>query len=165
MCTGRLRDRVPCEFFAVARLAGHQLRFHKVSKKDGSSKGDAFQTGSAADEMWGVVFQIPATEKRELDRYEGRGFGYNDASVTVALENGDQLVAQTYVADKNSIDSALAPYSWYKAFVEEGAAEHGLPASYVAAFIASVESVTDPDKARHQQEMDRLAVWKRARIG
>lgn len=43
MCSGRLSERVSCTFVAVARLAGHQLRFHKVSK-DGSSKCDAFHT-------------------------------------------------------------------------------------------------------------------------
>jgi gamma-glutamylcyclotransferase len=44
MCSGRLRARVTCDFVTTAKLAGYQLRFHKLSR-DGSSKCDAFRTG------------------------------------------------------------------------------------------------------------------------
>lgn len=111
MCSGRLRDRVPCEFVAIAKLANHQLRFHKVSKKDHSSKCDAFRTGDATDEVWGVVYDIPASKKPVLDAFEGLGYGYEDSEVVVTLPTGEQLAARTYVADPKFIKEGLAPHS------------------------------------------------------
>jgi gamma-glutamylcyclotransferase len=78
MCSGRLKARISCKVVTIGRLAGHRLSFQKVSK-DGSSKCDAFRTGSEADVVWGVVFEIPAQEKPKLDRVEGLGSGYEDA--------------------------------------------------------------------------------------
>lgn len=127
MCSGRLRERVPCDFVTIARLTAHQLRFHKLSKKDSSSKGDAFYTGVATDEVWGVVFDIPASKKTVLDAFEGLGYGYEDVEVVITLPTGEQLQVRTYVADPEYIREGLAPYTWYKAYVLAGAAEHGLP--------------------------------------
>ncbi len=131
MCSGRLRDRVPCEFVTVARLSGYQLRFHKLSKKDSSSKGNAFYTGVATDEVWGVVFEIPASKKAVLDAFEGLGYGYEDVGVMVN-----------------------------KAYVLAGAVEHGLPLEYVSGAIEAVVAREDPDKKRHAEETAKLQAWK-----
>ncbi len=160
MCSGRLRDRVPCEFVTVARLSGYQLRFHKLSKKDSSSKGNAFYTGVATDEVWGVVFEIPASKKAVLDAFEGLGYGYEDVGVMVTLLTGEQLQARTYVADPKFIREGLAPYSWYKAYVLAGAVEHGLPLEYVSGAIEAVVAREDPDKKRHAEETAKLQAWK-----
>ncbi len=55
------------------------------------------------------------------------GGGYNAHSVAVHLD------AATYLADESAIAQDLPPYTWYKEFVERGAAEHGLPEDYVVA--------------------------------
>ncbi|WP_354115951.1 gamma-glutamylcyclotransferase family protein [Bradyrhizobium sp. LA7.1] len=162
MCSGRLRDRVPCEFITVAKLAGHQLRFHKLSEKDHSSKCDIFRTGDEAHTVWGVVYDIPVSEKAELDRFEGVRNGYEDLEVRITLPNGDQLSAQTYVADPDYIREGLAPYSWYKAYVQAGASEHGLPQQYVAEAIAPVNATKDPDPVREAKELGRLKNLKNA---
>ena len=159
MCSGRLRDRVPCEFVAIAKLARHQLRFHKLSKKDRSSKCDAFHTDVAADELWGVVYDITAAKKPALDEFEGLGYGYEDVEVVVTLPTGEQLAARTYVADPQFIREGLAPYSWYKAYVQAGAVEHGLPLEYVAALIEAVTAEADPDQGRHDEETAKLHAW------
>jgi cation transport regulator ChaC len=158
MCSGRLGARVPCTFVAIARLVGHQLRFHKVST-DGSSKCDAYRTNSETDTVWGVVFDIPSAEKPNLDREEGLGKGYEDAQVVVELSDGTQLEALTYVASTDSVRSGLAPYIWYKAYVEAGAKEHELPEEYIAEAISSVEAVQDSDRARHERERAKLLTW------
>jgi hypothetical protein len=167
MCSGRLRDRVPCSFVTIAKLACHQLRFHKLSKKDGSSKGDAFHTGIPEDLVWGVVFDIPTSKKADLDRFEGLGYGYHDPEVMVTLPNSNQLLVQTYIADPESIREGVAPYSWYKAYVEAGAVEHELPRGYVERVIMSVVTTEDPDKRRHAKETAKLEAWKasRSRLG
>src|SRR5258706_1571757 len=133
MFTARLRFRVSsCEFVSIAGLAKHQLRFHKRSK-DGYSKCDAFCTSTELDVVWGVVFDIAASEKPKLDKAEGLGGGYNAHSVSVMTPTGKYLEATTYLADATAIVKDRAPYTWYKEFVERGAAEHGLPEDYVAA--------------------------------
>jgi gamma-glutamylcyclotransferase len=160
MCSGRLGVRVPCEFVTIAKLAGHQLRFHKLSSKDGSSKCDIFYTDVEAHTVWGVVYDIPESEKGQLDRLEGLGRGYEDLKVLVTLPNGEQLPAQTYVADPRFIREGLAPYSWYKAWVQAGATEHGLPQQYVVEAITSVVTTVDPDKKRHAEQIAALQAWE-----
>lgn len=159
MCSGRLRERVSCEFVTIARLTAYQLRVHKLSNKDGSSKGDAFYTGVATDGVWGVVFDIPTSKKTVLDAFEGLGYGYEDVEVVVTLPTGEQLQVRTYVADPKFIREGLAPYSWYMAYVLAGAVEHGLPMEYVAGAIESVVAKEDPDKKRHAEETTKLRAW------
>lgn len=160
MCSVRLRARVPCQFVTVARLTEYQLRFHKLSKKDRSSKCNAFYTGVATDEVWGVVFDIPASMKANLDRIEGLGYGYEDASVAVTSKAGERMLARTYVADPKFIEEGLAPYTWYKAYVLAGAAEHGLNPDYVSRAIESVVATDDPNKDRNAEETAKLPTSK-----
>jgi hypothetical protein len=156
MFMARLRFRVPtCEFASIAHLHKHQLRFHKKSK-DGSSKCDAFYTGVELDVVWGVVFNIPASEKPRLDRAEGLGAGYNAHAVSVLSSLGECLGTTTYLADATAIVKDRAPYTWYKEFVEQGAAEHGLPEDYVAAAIHAIKSVPDPNPQRERDERANL---------
>jgi gamma-glutamylcyclotransferase (GGCT)/AIG2-like uncharacterized protein YtfP len=156
MFTARLRFRVPsCEFVSMACLTKYQLRFHK-SSKDGSSKCDAFYTGAEPDALWGVVFNIDASEKPKLDEAEGLGGGYNTHSVSVTTPQGNGLEATTYLADATAIVKDQAPYTWYKEFVERGATEHGLPEDYVVAAIRATKSVPDPNPQRERDERAKL---------
>ena len=122
-----LRERVPsCEFVTAAKLHGYQLRFHKRSS-DNSSKCNAFYTGGETDIIWGTVFNISVVEKRSLDKAEGLGHGYNEKTVDLITTSGEHLKAITYYAERTAIAEGLAPYTWYKDLVLNGAAEHGLP--------------------------------------
>jgi hypothetical protein len=151
MSTRRLRDRVPsCEFVTTAKLSRHQLRFQKWSK-DKSSKCDAFYTGADTDFVWGVVFNISATEKTALDTAEGLGGGYNEKTVDLITATGEHLRAITYYADKSAIVKDLSPYTWYKDLVLNGASEHGLPADYIALSIKPVTATKDPDANREKR--------------
>jgi hypothetical protein len=152
MLTGRLRYLVPStKLITVAKLPKHQLRFHKRSA-DGSGKCNAFFTGDEIDVVFGPVFEIPARQKRILDKFEGLGKGYSDACVNVSLPDGSSMAVQTYFAEQDYIDDDLKPYDWYKAFVVRGAEEHRLPQSYVNTFIKSVPEIPDPND---QREMNR----------
>jgi cation transport regulator ChaC len=149
MWVPRLRDRVPsCEIVAVARLDRHKLCFHKWSA-DGSSKCDAFETGSECDSVWGLVFAILPSEKNALDKAEGLGKGYDEKQVDLITSSGEHMVAFTYFA--TGIAKGLSPYTWYRECVVRGAREHGLPPAYIASSIDPVNARADPDIMRHRR--------------
>ena len=148
MSLARLRQRVP-----GARLVGrffldrHALRFHKAGL-DCSAKCDAFYTGMN-DRIYGVLFDIPSSEKPALDRAEGLGVGYGEKVVQLQNEQGESIEAITYFALQ--IDESLKPFHWYLNHLLVGAREAGLPSDYIKA-IESVESQDDPDGCRDARE-------------
>ncbi len=149
MALKRLWERVPgAHFTGVYHLGSHDLRFHKAGK-DGSAKCDAFFTGSDADVVEGVVFEVDAQEVKYLDSVEGVGDGYEKKDIEVFDGNRDSLTAFTCVA--TVIDESLLPFSWYKTHVLVGAMSYGLSRVYIEK-IAWVKDVEDPDKAREKLE-------------
>lgn len=159
MATARLQDRMPSATpLGIATLFGHELRFHKRSKKDKSGKCDAFATGNDDDAVIGVLFKFDPAERGDLDAHEGAGKGYDAKTVTVIDSLGQRREVLTYLASPDAIDGRLKPYTWYKDHVLVGAREHGLPADYIAACIEAVEAVEDPDRARDQRERATHAV-------
>jgi hypothetical protein len=147
MCTGRLTRRLPsARPLRIARLARYTFHFHKRSD-DGSGKGNALHTNREADIVWGVIFALDPKEKEVFDQAEGLNKGYCDTTVTVTDQAGVNYEAHMYVAEPNSIDDTLRPYSWYKRFVVDGARQHQLPADYVAE-IERTEATEDPNRVR-----------------
>ena len=150
MSSRRLMERAPsATFLSIATLQEHRLQFHKKSK-DGSSKCDAKYTANQDDCVIGVVFTMSTSDKKKLDRKECLGFGYEEKTVTVVLENGTQVEASTYCAIKT--DATLNPWSWYKEHVLRGARENNLPHDYISV-IENIESLPDPNTERHAQEL------------
>ena len=150
MSTLRIQHRVEsATAVSAARLHGHVLRFHKKSI-DGSAKCDIERTSNKDDIVHGVVFEILASEKPVLDRFEGLGIGYDEKQVSIILPDGGSVSATTYYAIH--IDASLSPYHWYKEHVIRGAREHALPDEYIAA-IEAVPSVPDPDQDKHIREL------------
>jgi len=98
----------------------------------------------------GVIFMMSASDKKELDRKECLGFGYEEKTVTVMLENGNRIETSTYFAVET--DATLNPWSWYKKHVLRGARENNLPHDYIS-IIEKIESSPDPDMDRHEQEL------------
>jgi gamma-glutamylcyclotransferase (GGCT)/AIG2-like uncharacterized protein YtfP len=144
----RLMERVgDCIVHSAAKLHGFSLEFHKRAG-DGSGKCNAFHTGKAADVMHGVVFEIDRAQRKILDRFEGLGFGYHIQDLQVESPLGT-IDAYAYIASNDHIDHGARPYSWYKAFVVEGARQHGLPQSYINR-ISAIEAVSDPDPDRER---------------
>lgn len=149
MLSRRLQERVPsARALGVATLSGHQLRWHKLSKKDGSGKCDVVAATPEA-EVYGVLFAIALAEKPKLDAAEGLGAGYAERHVVV-VHRGRPVTATMYYA--TNINAALKPYSWYRELVVAGAREHGLPEAYVAA-LEGVPVIQDADGKRHAENM------------
>lgn len=148
MLSARLKARCPsARPRGVARLPGHELRWHKRSM-DGSGKCDVVPASSDLA-VFGVVYEIDANEKPALDQAEGLGHGYDKKDATVIL-NGVAVTVSIYFATK--ADPALKPYTWYKALVVAGAKEHGLPAPYIAS-LETVEASEDANRTRHDRNM------------
>ncbi len=71
MSIARLKERVPgARSLGCHTLKEHDLRFHKLSK-DGSGKCDAFFTGKAEDNIYGVLFEIDPAEKKTWIELKG----------------------------------------------------------------------------------------------
>ena len=146
----RLKERIQsADKIGVYTLEKHALRFHKLSKKDGSGKCDAWFTGNSDDYVIGVVFEISDAEKEKLDWFEGLGNGYQDKEVLVGDVQGNTIEAITYYA--TNTDSSLVPYTWYLYHVVYGAKESGIPNYYINA-IEGTSSIEDPDKERDAKE-------------
>ena len=161
MSSKRLKDpeRVPsAKKVCVATLSGYSLRFHKYSKKDGSAKCDAFETGIDTDEVIGVVFEIDEGDIESLDGCEGYPKHYGKKNVAVIDENGNSITAVTYIAmpeyilKPGCIHDGLKPYCWYLEHVIRGAKKFNLPDWYVQK-IEKVESVADTNESRRNREL------------
>lgn len=149
MSISRLRARVPsAQRIGACVLRHHDLRFHKHGA-DGSGKCDAFKTGNSEDYVLGSLFRIDPFEKPSLDAAEGLGHGYDEKTVSLTRESGEQVSAYTYYALR--IDHTLKPYSWYLQHVLIGARESNCPAGYVSR-ITSIEAVEDMDRQRAARE-------------
>jgi gamma-glutamylcyclotransferase len=147
MFTAKMRVPGPsATFVTTGRVAGYLFRFNKQSD-DGSGKGNLVSTGSQADVVWGVVFEIADAERERLDQSEG---GYVPITMGIDTSNGPLSVV-TYIAKPNRVKNALSPYTWYKEFVVRGAEDHELPPAYIAQIVA-VPSVADPDAAREKKQ-------------
>jgi gamma-glutamylcyclotransferase len=137
-----------CASLGVASLQGYALRFHKRGR-DGSGKCDAFETGDAADVLYGVVYTLSETQRELLDDFEGPGYASRD--VRVHTSSG-VLTAYAYVAKPAHVDARLKPFHWYKSIVEAGARVHDLPEHYVER-ISATGVLTDPDVERTSQHL------------
>ena len=133
-------------------LRCHRLKFHKVSRKDGSGKCD-IPPATESDVVWGRLYHIDDADKERLDRYEGVGYGYDKICVTVESESGEPVRAMTYcVKDDANKNPRLKPYTWYRQHVLVGAKEACLPLDYIKK-IEEVKAKEDPCKKREWDEL------------
>jgi hypothetical protein len=149
----RLMERVPsAKLLGVIELGKHSLKFHKKSN-DGSSKCNLLKTGAETDLVHGAIYEVDPEHKSELDRFEGKGYGYIDNQIKLQHQ-GQEYTCFTYIAQQSHIVDNVKPYHWYKKLVVLGARYLQCPDSYVLS-IESVESVEDTDEKR-KEEMDTL---------
>lgn len=148
MLARRLHERIPgaC-WLAVAVLAQHELRFDKHGSQDGSGKCWARYTGETSDLVWGVLWGLTEPERRDLDRIEGVGVGYEVERCQVKTLAGEEASAVLYATDPAYVDPALRPFDWYRELVLAGALENGFPEPYLER-IRAVEVVRDHDRER-----------------
>jgi gamma-glutamylcyclotransferase len=152
MLLNKLRINVPsANPITVAHLPCYKFAFNKESRRDGSAKGNIMYTGANNDVVWGVIFEIAANEKQNLDREEGLGHGYNEEIIEVLDETNNPLQAQIYIADISAINNVLLPFDWYRDFVIFGARQHNLPVDYIQ-FLESLRYTVDSDINRREEK-------------
>ena len=134
----------------VCKIKKHNLKFHKVSK-DHSGKCDCELTQIESDEVYGVLFRIPKSEAKSLDKAEGLGNGYEKKKIDVTTIEEGKDTAVMYCATDEAKDPNKKPYVWYLNQVIEGAKENYLPDDYIAK-IRKVAADEDQDRARHATE-------------
>ena len=88
--------------------------------------------------------------KNDLDRFEGKGYGYIDNQI-VLNHDGTEYTCFTYLAQQSHIVDNLKPYHWYKKLVVLGAYYLGFPDSYISS-IEAVASIEDPDPKRRKEK-------------
>lgn len=162
MLTERLTLRVPgARGLGNARALGRRLAFHKRSD-DKSGKCDLPNTGNHSDVIYGVLFDVPESQRSALDNAEGVGHGYEDAPIHVLDANSCPVSAIGYFATADAIDSRLVPFDWYHCLVVSGARQHGLPPDYVSS-IAAVRTIPDPSLTRPTR-LEALQAMKNANV-
>jgi gamma-glutamylcyclotransferase len=151
MSLRRIKNRVPsATVIGTGQLSGHELKFHKISKKDGSAKCDIFQNDDPDSKVIGIVFEIDEKGKKTLDKKEGLSFGYEQKNVKIVTSEGSKISVFTYYA--TNTDNNIKPYTWYKEHVLRGAKENNLPEQYITK-LEKVVAIEDPDRERHEKEM------------
>ncbi len=154
LCSQRLQKRTPsARFLNRAQLIGYQLRFHKISRNDCSSKCNAWYTGNPTDIVWGAIFDIDSADVPALDKAEDEGVSYDKFQVEVRIpdsETTDKVVI--YLARSNMIQEGVKPFEWYKRYVLIGAKQCKLPSEYIET-IETVKSVEDPNDKRRSKHL------------
>lgn len=114
-----------------ARLPGYRLAFNKRGM-DGSAKANI--EPAAANVVWGVVYKCSRAAFEAMDRHEGVAAGhYRRTRVRVQVDSGEELDADTYIAETAWVFDGLAPSREYLDRIIGGAKEHALPDDYIAA--------------------------------
>ena len=161
MLFSRIKERAnSAKVYSKGFIKGHSLRFHKISKRDGSGKADIFYTGNEQDIVWGIIICISKADKKILDGFEGLGYGYEEKSILVTLPDNDKMKATAYVAKSESIDEKLKPFDWYYNFVLEGAKENQLPENYIK-LVEKIDYVVDKDESRRNENIQILEKTRR----
>ena len=136
------------------RDRGYKLLFHNRGSTDHSGKCNIVPVKDPANEVYGVLYEIPPRERYLLDKDQGLGYGNQEITLKVFPENADNpdlplagVFAFTYIAHKDNVFEDLVPFSWYKELVISGAKEHLLPADYIH-HLEQFSSSQDPNVHR-----------------
>jgi len=95
-----------------ARLEGFRLVFNKIASGS-ANEGYANIVEDPEGVVEGILYEIKDSDIIELDFYEGFPEHYRRIEVTVKLDNGQEVVATTYVANPYKIRDGLKPSKEY----------------------------------------------------
>jgi gamma-glutamylcyclotransferase (GGCT)/AIG2-like uncharacterized protein YtfP len=111
------------------RLNGYQICFPRRSSS-WQGKGVAGVCEKAGSRVEGVVFELTNLDLTRLDGYEGVPESYLRKSVPILMNDGREIIAETYVA--NPMEGApFKPSKVYMGAVIEGAIENDLSRDYI----------------------------------
>lgn len=119
----------------VGRLENYELVFNKKVRGGTAAANIRPAPGSS---VLGVLYKINESAYRNLDRFEGAPVHYRRIQISVADADGKPVPAEAYIATK--VEKGLRPAAHYLKTILDGAAEHNLPADYVAKIRAAAEA-------------------------
>ena len=155
MSLNRLRKRTPsAEKFDIGYIEGYEFKCNKISR-DGSGKANIVKGSMLESNVWGVLYTIKDSEKIDLDRVEGLGFGYHEDNLQIKSNNNSIVQAQVYIADEEVCDDNLKPYDWYKAYIINGAKNNKLPHEYLK-LLENLPIQIDKDEERRMMNYNIL---------
>ena len=137
MHSAQMNQRCPlAKFVCRAKLPSHRLAFTLKSFKRGCGVADVLY--DEGKEVWGVVYELPENELKDLDKDESFGPGRPDDENEYTRENhyvwpdGDvkQAILVALYRGHPQLDPPLPSYE-YKELIVEGARHWNLPAEYV----------------------------------
>lgn len=115
-----------------ARLENYEMVFNKKARGGSAMANIRPASGKI---VHGVLYKIPEPALKNLDRYEGAPQHYRRIEVSAMDAGGSKVNAQAYIATK--VENGLRPAPHYLQGILNGAAEHQLPAEYIAAIKAA----------------------------
>jgi cation transport regulator ChaC len=122
-----------------ALLENYCLRFNLAIGP--GERGVANLESYAGARTWGVLYLIAVKQSEQLDRTEGVPRGaYRRIRVSAIVDGSEQIAAFTYQSDRISLRRKPSPR--YIGLLIEGAAQHGLPPSYLG-YLRSFELAAD----------------------
>ncbi len=95
-----------------AILEGWKLVFNKVSSRN-SNEGFTNIEREEGSIVEGILYEIECSDLEKLDRHEGYPEHYRRECVKVKLDNGEEVEAVTYIANKNRVKEGLKPSKEY----------------------------------------------------
>jgi gamma-glutamylcyclotransferase (GGCT)/AIG2-like uncharacterized protein YtfP len=115
-------------FVGAAVLAAHRLAFTRRSSRTGTGVADVVR--DADGEVWGALYELSVGDLAQLDRKEGLGVAYLRETVSVLTSDGARDALAYTVRVKEPVE--VRPAAAYVRLLLDGAAERGLPRSYLA---------------------------------
>jgi len=110
----------------VGKLENYELVFNKKARGGSSTANVRPAPGKV---VYGVLYRIPESALRLLDRYQGAPEHYRRIEVNVTAGDGSRIPAQTYIATK--VEKGLRPASHYLQSILQAASERDLPQEYL----------------------------------
>lgn len=110
----------------TGKIENYEIVFNKKARGGSATANIRPASGKT---VYGVLFKIPESALRTLDRFEGAPQHYRRIEVNVTDSEGNRVPAQAFIATK--VDKGLRPASHYMQAILQGAEEHHLPAEYV----------------------------------
>jgi len=102
-----------------AIIKGWKLEFNKVSFKN-PKEGYANIVMKENSVVEGVLYEIPDSDLKTLDRYEGYPTHYGRIKIIVIMDNGEKVEAVTYVAKPDKVKDGLKPSREYLSHLLKG---------------------------------------------
>jgi hypothetical protein len=134
--TLRVRRSIEWSRAMPACAKGWRLVIRKPSLLGGAAGAMANIVCDEASEVWGVIFEITAEELEHLELTEGVKIGhYRRTEVMVepsgSWNDGARSPVRALTLTSDADDPSLRPTPRYMDLVLAGAAEHGLPESWL----------------------------------